>query len=85
MTIWRMRVAFWTPKATNKHSEYVIRIAFPLQRWLYQNVLLSRYTYNDWLFFLSFQIMAGYQSGLCLSRYECNMSTLRAACFDTPS
>jgi len=33
MKIWRMRVACWIPKATNTHSEYVILVAFPLQRW----------------------------------------------------
>jgi len=31
LTIWRMRIACWVPKATNTHSEYVIFIAFPLQ------------------------------------------------------
>ena len=29
MTIWRMRIICWTPKATNTHSEYVVLIAFP--------------------------------------------------------
>ena len=29
MTLWHMRVACWTPKATNTHSEYVTIIAFP--------------------------------------------------------
>ena len=33
MTIWRMRIACWIPKATNTHSEYVILIALPLQQW----------------------------------------------------
>ena len=28
MTILRMRIVFWIPKATNTHSEYVIIIAF---------------------------------------------------------
>jgi len=28
MTIWRMRIAYWIPKATNTHSEYVTLIAF---------------------------------------------------------
>ena len=28
MTIWRMWIACWIPKATNIHSEYVIPIAF---------------------------------------------------------
>ena len=23
MTIWRMRIAYWAPKATNTHAEYV--------------------------------------------------------------
>ena len=35
MTIWRMRIACWRPKATNAHSEYVILIALALQQWLY--------------------------------------------------
>jgi hypothetical protein len=33
MTIRRMRIACWIPKATNTHSEYVIFIAFQLQKW----------------------------------------------------
>jgi hypothetical protein len=28
--IWRMRIACWTTKDTNTHSEYVILIAYPL-------------------------------------------------------
>jgi len=24
MTIWRMRISLWTPKATNTHPQYVI-------------------------------------------------------------
>jgi len=34
VTIWRMRIACWIPKATNTHTECVIRIAFPRQHWL---------------------------------------------------
>jgi hypothetical protein len=34
MTIWRMRIACWIPKVTGAHSEYVLLIAFPLQKWL---------------------------------------------------
>jgi len=33
-TIRRMRTARCIPKATNTHSEYVILIVFPLQKWL---------------------------------------------------
>jgi hypothetical protein len=34
MAIWRMRIEWWMPKATNIHSEYVTIIYFPLQQWL---------------------------------------------------
>ena len=29
MTIWRMRISCWIPKAINPHSEYIIFIALP--------------------------------------------------------
>jgi hypothetical protein len=45
MTIWRMRIACWIPKATNTHSEYVILIAFPLQQSLYERASMLRCTY----------------------------------------
>ena len=44
MTIWRMRIPFWEPKATNTHSEYVIFTVFPLQIWLHQRASMLRYT-----------------------------------------
>jgi hypothetical protein len=40
----RMRIACCIPKATNIHSQYVIVIAFPLQRWLLERASLSRYS-----------------------------------------
>ena len=36
MTIWRMRIACWTPKAATTHTGYVTLIAFSLQQWLYE-------------------------------------------------
>jgi len=45
MTIWRMRIACWIPKATNTNSQYVMLIGFPLQQWLREGSLLLRYTY----------------------------------------
>jgi hypothetical protein len=30
----RMRIAYWIPKATDTHSEYVMLIDFLLQQWL---------------------------------------------------
>jgi hypothetical protein len=44
MTIWRMRIACWIPKATNAHSEYAILIAFPLQQLLHERASLLRYS-----------------------------------------
>jgi len=44
VTIWRMRIASWIPKATHPHSEYVIRIDFPLQKWLHEHASVLRYT-----------------------------------------
>jgi hypothetical protein len=45
MTIWLMRIAGWTRKATNTHLEYVIIIAFPLQQWIHERPSMLRYTY----------------------------------------
>jgi hypothetical protein len=42
MTIWRMRIAGWIPKATNTHSKYVIIIAFPLQERLHEHGPMKR-------------------------------------------
>ena len=45
ITIWRMCIACWIPKATNTHSEYVILIAFPLQEWLRECTAVLVYAY----------------------------------------
>jgi hypothetical protein len=44
MTVWRMRIAFCVPKATNKFSEYEILIAFLLQQWLHARSSILPYT-----------------------------------------
>ena len=44
-----MRVACWISKATNRHSEYVILIAFPLHQWLPDRPLVLRTTYIAFL------------------------------------
>ena len=44
MVIWRVRIAWWIPKATNTHLQYVMPIAFPLQQWLHERVSMLRYT-----------------------------------------
>jgi len=45
-TTWRMRIAWWIPKAIDKQSEYVILIAFPQQQWLYESARILRYSYT---------------------------------------
>jgi len=40
-----IRIARWIPKATDKHSEYVILIAFILQQWFHENASMLRCTY----------------------------------------
>jgi len=45
MTIWRMRMACWIPKATNTHSQYITLIPFPLQYWLHERAYMLRCTY----------------------------------------
>ena len=44
MTIWRMRIAYWVPKATDTHREYVILIAFPPQQWLHERASVLGYS-----------------------------------------
>ena len=46
VTIWRMRIACYIPKAANTHSEYVTLTAFPLQQWLHEGAFMLRYTYT---------------------------------------
>jgi hypothetical protein len=45
MTVWRMRIACWIPKATNTQSQYVMLSAFPLQQWFQERASLLRCTY----------------------------------------
>jgi len=46
MTVWRMRISCWIPKATNTHPGCVIIIVLPLQQWLYgsASMLLCMFT-----------------------------------------
>ena len=52
MTIWRMRIVCWIPKAKNTHSEYVILTDCPLQQWLQERASLLRYSTLPVLFSL---------------------------------
>jgi len=44
MTIWRMHIACWIPKATDTYSEYIMLIAFSRQKWFRESVWMFRYT-----------------------------------------
>jgi len=52
MTIWRMRIACWTPTAPNTHSEYVILTAFPPQKYLRESASLLCHTFTVCLFII---------------------------------
>ena len=51
-TVQDIRIACWKPKATNAHSEYIIRIYFPLPRWLHERTSVLRYTYIACIVFI---------------------------------
>jgi len=46
MTLRCIVISCWIPQATNTHSEYVILIAFQLQKWLQESARMLRYTYS---------------------------------------
>jgi len=43
MIIWRLRIAYWTPRAKNTRSGCVILNALPLQQWLHKRASMSGY------------------------------------------
>jgi hypothetical protein len=45
MTVWRLRIACWIPKATNTQSGYVVLTADPLQKWLCERASVLRNMY----------------------------------------
>jgi hypothetical protein len=47
MTMWRMGIAYWIPKATNTRSEYAILLLFILQQWLRERASILRCTYIE--------------------------------------
>jgi hypothetical protein len=51
----KMRFARWITKTTNKHSEYIILIAFPRKPLLRERSSALRYAYTD--YFLTFHVV----------------------------
>ena len=64
MTIWRMRIACWIPKATHTYLEYVMLTAFPLQQMLHERASILRYTYIGCLA-ISIFLLRAFLSVLC--------------------
>jgi hypothetical protein len=44
-----MRFACWTNKSADTHSEYLIFIAFPRQKWFVETAPILRFTYTSYL------------------------------------
>ena len=57
MTICRMHIACWIPKATNTHSGCIILMAFPLQQWFHERASMLRCTYI--VYFFNMTIITG--------------------------
>jgi len=57
-------IAWWIPKATDVHSEYVIIIAFPLQQWFRERTSLLHSTYIACL--VLFSGSSQYTFGFCV-------------------
>ena len=45
LTVWRMHITCWIRKATHTRTEYVILIAFSLQKLLHERASVLRHTY----------------------------------------
>jgi len=64
MTIWRMRITCWIPKATNTHSGYTMLIAFSLQQWLHERTSMLLLNILYWSSVLAFSIqIRGFKPG----------------------
>jgi hypothetical protein len=79
ITVWRMRIECWIPKATNTLSEYLILIAFPRQPWLHERASLLLYSYNACPLAMYFHLQLGSTIGLFLSAFRTTI--LRAFSF----
>jgi hypothetical protein len=64
MTIQRMPIVCWIPKAKNTRSKYVIHIAFRQQQWLHELAPVLRYTY---IACLVSQFFSVYKVLICLA------------------
>ena len=52
MTILYVSIAHWIHRVTDTHTEYVTRIAFPLQKWLHELNSMLHYTHIACLFII---------------------------------
>ena len=70
MTIWRMRIACWIPKATNTPLKYVILIPFPLQQRLHEIVSMLGYTYIGCVVYIKMQLVYCAVRAGCLDKLD---------------
>jgi len=66
MTLTRMRIVCWLPKAKNTHSEYVILTAFTLQQWLKERASMLLHSTLSVLFITVRVFTARYETNLYL-------------------
>ena len=70
MKICCMHIACWIPNGTDKHSEYVVLIAFLLQQWLYECALVSHYTYIACLVMFVYNVSSVTLKFLCFGLHN---------------
>ena len=77
MTIWRIHIACWVPKATKTYSEYVILIDFTLQQWFHERPSVLRYSYFACLVITETDCVycAVRNESLCIFRLNLNLQS----------
>ena len=57
ITIWRMCIACWSPKATHTHPQYVTLTALPLQLWFHESCSILTFIFTvPVLFHISYNL-----------------------------
>jgi len=70
MTIRRMRISRYVPKATNSHSQYVLLVVFPIQLWSHERASVLRYTSIACLVYLTSHVVRCYKGTWTVSDHE---------------
>jgi hypothetical protein len=70
MTKWRMLIACWIYKIKDKNTEYLIRIAFPLQQRLHERTSMLRDSTFPVLWFTFYRMVSFNWSGNAARMYH---------------